>query len=127
MRLDLWNAAFRSSVVACASSGNGRQRGRSIEVWFVGLDWVVGANPYPRIGRRLARGGRARTESLTSSPPGTRSLPERETILSFMVSRVESSRGAGDSGRGQFWEASRRHLAMLLIKTLKGFCVVSYN
>ena len=43
MRLDLWNAAFRSSVVACASSGNGRQRGRSIEVWFVGLDlrkWV---------------------------------------------------------------------------------------
>ena len=54
-------------------------------------------------------------------------MPERETILSFMVSRVESSRGAGDSGRGQFWEASRRHLAMLLIKTLKGFCVVSYN
>jgi hypothetical protein len=56
---------------------------------------------------------------LTSSPPGTRSLPERETILSFMVSRVESSRGAGDSGRGHCWEASRRHLAMLLCKTLE--------
>ena len=103
MRLDLWNAAFRSSVVAYASSGNldVRRGDRSRSVGLDGLDGLVGANPYPRIGRRLARGGRARTESLTSSPPGTRSLPERETILSFMVSRVESSRGAGDSGRGQ--------------------------
>lgn len=122
MRLDLWNAAFRSSVVAYASSGNldVRWGDRSR---FGSSDWtapVVGANPYPRIGRRLARGGRARTESLTSSPPGTRSLPERETILSFMVSRVESSRGAGDSGRGQglLGEASRRQLAGLLSKTL---------
>ena len=54
-------------------------------------------------------------------------MPERETILSFMVSRVESSRGAGDSGEGIVGKASRRQLAMLLIKTLKGFCVVSYN
>ena len=120
MRLDLWNAAFRSSVVAYASSGNLDVRGEIDRglVCRIGLA-QVGANPYPRIGRRLARGGRARTESLTSSPPGTRSLPERETILSFMVSRVESSRGAGDSGRGHCWEASRRHLAMLLCKTLE--------
>ena len=129
MRLDLWNAAFRSSVVAYASSGNLDVRWGDRSRFGLS-DWtapVVGANPYPRIGRRLARGGRARTESLTSSPPGTRSLPERETILSFMVSRVESSRGAGDSGEGIVGKASRRQLAMLLIKPLKGFCVVSYN
>ena len=121
MRLDLWNAAFRSSVVAYASSGNLDVRGGDRSRFGLS-DWtapVVGANPYPRIGRRLARGGRARTESLTSSPPGTRSLPERETILSFMVSRVESSRGAGDSGRGHCWEGEPTPAARLLIKTLE--------
>ena len=44
MRLDLWNAAFRSSVVAYASSGNLDVRGGDRSRFrFVGLDlrkWV---------------------------------------------------------------------------------------
>ena len=88
MRLILWNAALRSSVVACGREGNGRGgngRQEIDEVWI-----AQGANPHPGsdfagLGARVRR---ARTESLTSSPSGKRTLPERETTLSFMVSCV---------------------------------------
>ena len=87
MRLILWNAALRSSVVACGREGNGRgdERQEIDEVWITRRCQSLSGSDFAGLGVRVRQ---ARTESLTSSPSGKRSLPERETTLSFMVSCV---------------------------------------
>lgn len=117
MRLDLWNAAFRSSVVACASSGNGRQRGRSIEVWFVGLD-CPGSGCQSLSADRAAVGARwtGAHRVLDLEPAGYEVLAGARDDLELhgIARRVEPR-------RGRQWARAllgRRADARLLIKTL---------
>ena len=117
MRLDLWNAAFRSSVVACASSGNLDVRGGDRSRFGLS-DWTCASGCQSLSADRAAVGARwtGAHRVLDLEPAGYEVLAGARDDLELhgIVRRVEPR-------RGRQWARAllgRRADARLLIKTL---------
>ena len=117
MRLDLWNAAFRSSVVACASSGNLDVRGGDRSRFGLS-DWTCASGCQSLSADRAAVGARwtGAHRVLDLEPAGYEVLAGARDDLELhgIARRVEPR-------RGRQWARAllgRRADARLLIKTL---------